>query len=531
MADFGTGMRARTRGLGLLTLLAAAAVPATATAQLSAPFDATVTSDDEYVSDASNATDIAFHPDGRAVITRKTGQITIRHADGGLQQISGSFPNLDTGSEKGLLGVVADPDVAKNDTFYFYASNGPSEDRHRVYKGVLNDDDTLTLDLDNPIIGASRNLGPGLEGPANHDGGGLFIHKKQLYVGVGDTGANAEPPTNKYSSCLNKGNGKILRVNLDGTIPSDNPLVAESMVTSCTSTGSDWGTAPPDQRIFAWGLRNPWRFWIDPKTDLLWIGDVGETEREEISVGSSGMHFGYPFIEGKLDQSMDNGSLRLDKLCDQNFDPPRPCTAPVHDYPHTTGVSVTGGLIPTGCGWSNAFGGKTYYLFADYGSNWIHALEVRSDHQGVVSSNAVDFARVSGGPASIRQGTDGAVYVVYYGSGTVTRLAPRDATGDDCGSAGAGGTGNTAGTGNAAGAGNAAGSANSAGSGNSAGTGGNSAGTSGNAAGSGNAAPGGDDDSGCGCRTARGNATAAFAAALGLGAVALGRWRRRRRAR
>ena len=492
MAELGSGTRAERRGLAYLAALAVACAPRTAAASLDPPFDATLTEEQAFVSDAGNATDIAFHADGRALITRKTGQVTIRHADGALVEVAGLFPNLDTTSEKGLLGVVADPNVGKNGTFYFYASNGPTEDRHRVYKGVLEaGGDTLSIDLDNPVVAASRQVGPGLEGPANHDGGGLFIYEGKLYVGVGDTGANTEPPTNKYSSCLNKGNGKILRVNLDGSVPSDNPLVSTAMVTSCTSTGSEWGTDAPDPRIFAWGLRNPWRFWLDPKTDLLWIGDVGEQQREEISVGRAGMHFGYPFFQGNLDQSMAGGSLRLDKTCDQGFDPPRPCTAPVHDYPRSTGVSVTGGLIPTGCGWSNAFGGKTYYVFGDYGSNWLHALEVRPDHQGVVSANAVGFAHVSGGPASIRQGPDSALYVVYYGSGTVTRIAPRDASGPDCGGAGAAGSGNMP------------------------------AGDPGLA----------DDASGCGCRTAHAGGSAALAAALGLGAAAWVRVRRRRNVR
>jgi glucose/arabinose dehydrogenase len=478
--------RSQTRPPGLLALLFCLHCSRGAHAKLNAPFDQTLVEDQAWVTDASNATDVAFHADGRAIITRKSGELSIRHTNGELVEIIGTFPNLDTSSEKGLLGVVADPGVAMNDTFYFYASNGPTEDRHRVYRGVLHADDTISIDLENPVVGAVRGVGPGLEGPANHDGGGLFIHKGQLYVGVGDTGANSEPPTNKYSSCLNKGNGKILRVNLDGSVPKDNPLASEDMVTSCSSVGSDWSTDAPDRRVFAWGLRNPWRFFIDPKTSLLWIGDVGETEREEISVGSSGMHFGYPFIEGNLDQSKEDGSLRLDMTCDEGFQPPRPCTAPVYDYGHGEGQSVTGGLIPAGCGWSSAFGGKSYYLFADYASNWMRALEVRADHKGVVSADALDFAKVSGGPASIRQGPDGAIYVVYYGSGTLTRIAPLDMTGADCG-----GTAD---------------------------------------AGSNAAAASKESSSGCGCRTARDEQAGTIAATLGLGAIALAHAKRRARA-
>jgi len=150
-----------------------------------------------------------------------------------------------------------------------------------------------------------------------------------------------------------------------------------------------------------------------------------------------------------------------------------------------TGKSVTGGLIPTGCGWSNAFAGKAYYLFADYADNWMHALEVAPDHKGVVSPASVDFAQVSGGPSSIREGLDGALYVVFYGSGTVSRFTPKDLTGSDCGSAG-------------------------------------SAGSSGTTAGA--------HSSGCGCRTTRDRSAEALAAALGLGALALG-YAKRRRAR
>src|SRR6185503_3053076 len=259
------------------------------------------------------------------------------------------FGMVDTGSEKGLLGVVAHPDVASNNTFFFYVSNGSdSNDKHRVYRGVLAANDTLTIDMANPVIAEAAGNGPGLRGPANHDGGGLFIHDGQLYVGVGDTGANATPPTNKYSSCLNLGNGKILRVNLDGSVPMDNPLVGETMVTSCTSTGGAWATAAPDTRVFAWGFRNPWRFWIDPHTDLMWIGDVGEVTREEISVGTGNQHYGYPFNEGTTMYGQLAG-----KDCTTGFVPARECTPPVHDYGHSAGANcVIGGIIPEGCGWT-----------------------------------------------------------------------------------------------------------------------------------------------------------------------------------
>ena len=179
---------------------------------------------------------------------------------------------------------------------------------------------------------------------------GLIVHAGKLYVGVGDTGQNATPPVNKYGSCLNKGNGKILRVNLDGTVPTDNPLVGLGAVSACDTALGPWTTAPPDSRIFAWGLRNPWRFWVDARTTLMWIGDVGEITQEEISVGSADRHYGYPFVEGSMVwgdvQGMNCATLT----------PSRICTGPVYSYPHSQGQAVTGGLIPEGCGWTGVFG-------------------------------------------------------------------------------------------------------------------------------------------------------------------------------
>ena len=195
-------MRSSKAGVHSIVLaLATFGMPSVAGAQLAADFADTVTVDTDYVTGANSATDIAFTADGRAVVTLKGGTVVIRRADGTKNMQTGLFGTVDTGSEKGLLGVVADPDVATNATFYFYVSNGStSDDKHRVFKGVLSASDTFTIDLDNPVIAAENGNGPGLRGPANHDGGGLFIHEGQLYVGVGDMGANATPPENKFSS-------------------------------------------------------------------------------------------------------------------------------------------------------------------------------------------------------------------------------------------------------------------------------------------------------------------------------------------
>ncbi|MES1209172.1 MAG: PQQ-dependent sugar dehydrogenase [Pseudomonadota bacterium] len=400
-----------------------------AQAALASGFIGKVTLDAAYVAGATSATDIAFSGDGRALVTTKDGAIIVRHADGTTATIAYPFPGtLDTDSEKGLLGVVADPAVAQNRTFYFYVSNGTTTaDKHRVYRAVLGaSTDTLAVDA-TPIIAASRGNGPGLEGPANHDGGGLFISGGKLFVSVGDTGSNASPPVNKYGSCLNKGNGKILRVNLDGSVPSDNPLVGVASVSACATTTGPWTTAAPDPRIFAWGLRNPWRFMVDTATGLLWIGDVGESTSEEVDIGHGNQHYGYPFVEGS--QVWGN----VDGMNCNTLTPSRACTPPVFTYGHDIGSAITGGVIVDGCGWKNVFGG-TDYVFGDSGAGWIRVLPLTADRTALSSTTPVDFASGSA-PVSFRMGPDQSLYVVFNGDGTVQRFTPVSRTGTDCAAA------------------------------------------------------------------------------------------------
>jgi glucose/arabinose dehydrogenase len=411
-------------------LIAAAAwigAPPDAWAQLDPAFVGKLSVDTAFVTGAGSATDIAFSGDGRALVTRKTGQIVVRHADGSTALIAYPFGGtLDTASEKGLLGVVADPNVAQNRAFYFYVSNGPTLDKHRVYRAVLGESsDTLTVDPV-PVIAASRGFGPGLEGPANHDGGGMVIHDGHLYVAVGDTGANASPPTNKYGSCLNKGNGKILRVNLDGTVPGDNPLVGLASVSACATVTGPWITAAPDPRIFAWGFRNPWRLWVDAQTDLLFIGDVGEVTQEEISIGGPDQHYGYPFEEGT--QIWGNvAGMNCSTLT-----PSRPCTPPAFSYPRSPGFAVTGGLIPEACGWSNVFSGA-HYIYGDSGADFIRALPMNGARTAFASATPVQVANYNNAaPVSFRMGPDGSLYVVQIGASAVYRFTPIDQIGSAC---------------------------------------------------------------------------------------------------
>ena len=105
-----------------------------------------------------------------------------------MQNADAARVSVDSESEKGLLGVVRDD----ADTLYLYASDGDDDaDKHRVYRASVGADGTVDVDTSRSIIGG------GLEGPANHDGGGMVIHRGQLYVGVGDTPHDS--PRNRYA--------------------------------------------------------------------------------------------------------------------------------------------------------------------------------------------------------------------------------------------------------------------------------------------------------------------------------------------
>lgn len=508
-----------------------------------------------WMGNLSRATDIAFLADGRAVITRRNGTVVVRRANGTTNNNAFTFPNTDSSSEKGLLGVSAlrswreasDGSEAQR-TLFFFVSNGPSNaDKHRIYKGVLQGDDTLTVDLDNPIVSG------GLEGPENHDGGTVQVLGEHLYISTGDTGANHVNPQNKYGSCLNKPLGKILRVNLDGSIPVDNPLVGLNQVTSCTSPTSSWSTATPDTRIYAWGFRNPFRIWVDPKTGLIWAGDVGETEREELSVVRKGDHYGFPFLEGTRANPRDLGNV---SSCMQ-LTPARPCAAPAYEYQRgqNGNRSITGGIIPNEddrlCGWPDEY--KDRYFFGDYESGRVWSVEVNRTEGTVVADSVREFLR-PGSVTSFKMGFDDALYVVRHvdSGGSVVKIAPKAREGLTCtgtanmGGEAGGGMGGQGGDGGKGGASGQMGSGGTAGQMSSEGQDGsngaqddsNNAEDGGVTDVSGQGGKGGSDDvqpvndgdeSGCGCRLGESSRFSGRALLLMLCVFGLIRWGRRRR--
>ena len=389
-------------------------------------------------------TSFAFLPDGRMIITEKGGRFLIRQDDGTLT-VAGNFP-VDDGSEKGLLNALLHPDFAANRLLIFYYSRdgnqgGSNADRHRVVTVPLGEDDTLDR-------GQEQILVRGLEGPANHDGGAMAIGPDgKLYIGVGDTGCNANvsppdpsrrdqqdvrgrSPRNYYGTCLTKANGKILRVNLDGTIPADNPLVGVAQVTACgpnpRCTGgaeediANTGTGAPREDIWAWGFRNPWRFWFDKQTGNLWVGDVGENAREELTVipqSGIGKHYGWPWREG-FDGYPQNQCAAVTPNVGDCVDPNFACE-------HNQCESITGGLIVDSCEWPEEFRGKFFFGDSENGRLW--TVQPTEDRNDIVQDSQLDLGSSNNPVVHFGFGPDNALYYASLGGQSrIVRIAPQN---------------------------------------------------------------------------------------------------------
>jgi glucose/arabinose dehydrogenase len=382
---------------------------------------------------------IAFDwlPDGDLLVTEQAGKLFRVSSDGEdvteLQlPIDVCFAN---GGERGLLGVAVDPDFSDSRYFFVYYT-------HRTGSRCANRVSRFTLSSSNSV-GREKVLIDNIPSPAsNHNGGDLqFDRSGLLYVSVGDGGADLgngrTQDGNGNARRLDLLNGKILRIDTRGRIPSDNPFQGKGTVrcnktgvaTASVSTakkhrrhGGKKGKGKPSgnrgpicQEIFATGLRNPFRFAFDPNdtagAQRFYINDVGGSAWEEIDQGKAGADYGWNLREGPCPTGETTG-------CSPN----RRFIGPIFAYSHNDDPpfngcrTITGGaFVPDGAGWGD-FGGD--YLFADFGCARLFALRGSG-----ANANAMQFGAGTGA-IHLAFGPDGDLYYTTFDGGQVRKISP-----------------------------------------------------------------------------------------------------------
>jgi uncharacterized repeat protein (TIGR03806 family) len=338
--------------------------------------------------------------DSRWFVVQKTGAVRVFQ---NTPNVATSSPfisvTVNANSEGGLLGMAFHPDWATNrQAFLSFTEGTPMVST--VARFVSNDGGlTLSAGTRTNVIRV-----PQPTGLDNHKGGQIaFSPNRFLFVGLGDGGGGGDPENTAQDTTDLL--GSMLRLDVDGgtpyAVPSDNPFASGAMCDGRAHTVS----MNDCREIYAWGLRNPWRWSFDSATGDLWVGDVGQNALEEIDRVQRGGNYGWDCREGT-----------------STFGSPAPsCSTasglipPVHEYGRSLGFSVTGGYVYRGSALPALVGS---YLFADYGSGRIWRLIPSG--AGFAAEQLFDFANNS--VASFGQGNDGELYVVDISGGGLYKI-------------------------------------------------------------------------------------------------------------
>lgn len=278
--------------------------------------------------------------------------------------------------ELGLKSFVFHPDYPREPLLFVMYTGGQSPDFTTVLSKFTVSEGRADPASEQVLLSLSMSS-------AFHNGGEIdFGPDGFLYVAIGEFTNSAN------SQDLTALPGKILRIDVNsGTpyaIPSDNPLTSDGV----------------KKEIFAYGLRNSWRFAFDKETRELWAGDVGEDTFEEVNLISKGANYGWPIMEGSICfQSRDCSTSDL--------------TLPVLEYPRSSGNSVIGGVVYRGSEMSELAG---KFVFGDFGSGFLFAAE--KDGQSFHSNSVLDSKLR---PTSIDEDSNGEIYVSFM-TGEVKKL-------------------------------------------------------------------------------------------------------------
>jgi glucose/arabinose dehydrogenase len=261
----------------------------------------------------------------------------------------------DSGWEEGLLGLAFHPDYAENGYFYVnYTASGPRRTVVSRFTRSASDPHVADPDSELIIMEISQPFG-------NHNGGDLtFGPDGYLYIAVGDGGSGNDPQDHSQNTATLLGN--VLRVDVNGGgAPPDCGAGPNANYTIPDNAIAD-GPGGACDEIYAWGLRNPWRFSFDPVTGWFWVADVGQVQREEVNIVNNGDNMGWRVKEGSLCH------------IPSNYGPP--CNDPslidpIWEYGFSGAQSITGGFVYRGDRLPELYG---KYVYADFMTGHIWAL-------------------------------------------------------------------------------------------------------------------------------------------------------------
>lgn len=327
----------------------------------------------------SSPTVMAFAPDGRIFVAQQNGALRIVKDGSLLTTPFISLPSVSSLGERGLIGIALDPDFSSNSYVYLYYTTSVAPIHNRIVRYTANGDVALA-GSEHPILELDN-----LSGATNHNGGALaFGLDGKLYVAVGDNanGANAQNPDTYH--------GKFLRINKDGSAPTDNPFYSEA-------------ASEQRKRIWAYGLRNPYTFAIQPVTGKIFVNDVGQGSAEEINDATTGgKNFGWPSAEGNSTNPAYSN----------------PVYAYLHSGPQPTGCAITGGTFfnPQVTTYPASYTGN--YFFQDFcAPHWIYSLDPTGTPVATLFGSNVGSSSVA-----LTTGPDGNLYYLSRGASALYKI-------------------------------------------------------------------------------------------------------------
>jgi glucose/arabinose dehydrogenase len=349
------------------------------------------------VNGITNPTAMAFAPDGRIFVAEQAGKLRVVKNN---ILLPNSFVTLTVSStgERGLIGIVLDPDFTTNKYIYLYYTVPGSPAHNRISRFTANGDvaqsgsESIVLELD-PLSAAT-----------NHNGGAMhFGQDGKLYIAIGENANSA------HAQNLDTYHGKLLRINKDGSVPENNPFLA----------GSE-----QRKRIWAYGLRNPYTFSVHPASGRILVNDVGQVTWEEVNDATTGgRNFGWPTTEGNFSQTTY-----------PNF------TNPIYSYQHGSGdgkgCALTGGTFfyPQTTNYPSIYLGR--YFLQDYCNNWINNIDptqgvpVRSAFATAIQSSSLAVTVGNDGNLYFLSRNTNALYKIIYNKTTIPYITdhPKSAT-------------------------------------------------------------------------------------------------------